>query len=138
MERFDGCQAERMLWVFEAELRFHDFRKFVTPYNVDGHAMAGYVHPLFKRGRPELLIQITRSITFNRELYSEVVSDGQSRSDNTKSYPLLKLNPKSERASGAQREHRVIFKMGNRRGNSHMWVMERPSATEAADFLSQG
>lgn len=134
------CQAGRMLWVFEIELCLHGFRKMVIHCDVRGRVVAGYAHPSFKMGKPELLGQIQRSIAFDRDkgdtlsdegLYSGAAPDGQSRPEYTK-HPRFK----PERAGGARRGHHAIFRMGKGGGNSHMWVLARPSATEAAEFLS--
>lgn len=130
-----------MLWVFEIELCLHGFRKIVTHYDAQDRAVAGYAHPSFKRGKPELLVHIKRSIAFDdgedgtwfdEGSYGGDVPDGQSRPEYTK-HPLLK----PERAGGARKGHHAIFRMGHGRGNSHMWVLERPSATEVAEFLRQ-
>lgn len=132
-ERCDGDQAtatERMLWVFEMELCLHGFRKAVNH--------SGYSHPLFRNGKPDLLSRIHRSIAFEGDAgIRSPFGAPWSRATPCRDYgddSPPKIEPKSGRA---RRGQHVIFKMGEGLGNSHMWVLERPSATEAAEFVRQ-
>lgn len=127
-----------MLWVFEIELCLHGFRKTVAHYDVRGRAVAGYTHLSFKRGKPELLVQIQRSIAFdggNGATWFDAGSYARAAAPDGQSPPKYTKHPLQKPETAIAREPHAIFRMGNGRGNRHMWVLERPSATEAAEFL---